>query len=167
MDFVQFLQTLANNPVDYTIILFVYALLAALILPIPVELVLFIPTPIGILGTAFVLALGKTTGAMIVFYLGIKVEKTIMMWSNKFKWIGKFFELLERFVVYTQYIGLYILLSIPLMPDTVTIYFFSLFNRDEVMKPRYFAITNFCAGVNRAMIVYALASLFGITLVSG
>jgi membrane protein YqaA with SNARE-associated domain len=167
MDFVQFLQTLANNPVDYSIILFVYALLAALILPIPVELVLLIPTPIGILGTAIVLGLGKATGAMLVFYLGVKVEKSIRMWSSNFKWIGKFVDLLEKFVAKTQYIGLYILLSIPLMPDTITIYFFSLFNKDEIMKPSYFAVTNFCAGVNRAMIVYALASLAGITLVSG
>jgi membrane protein YqaA with SNARE-associated domain len=167
MDFVQFLQTLANNPVDYSIILFVYALLAALILPIPVELVLLIPTPIGILGTAIVLGLGKATGAMLVFFLGVKVEKSIRMWSSNFKWIGKFVDLLEKFVAKTQYIGLYILLSIPLMPDTITIYFFSLFNKDEIMKPSYFAVTNFCAGVNRAMIVYALASLAGITLVSG
>jgi len=152
---------------DYSIILFVYALLSALILPIPVELVLFIPTPIGIMGTAIVLGLGKATGAMLVFYLGVKAEKSIRSWSTRWKWFETFVYWLEKFVEKTQYLGLYILLSIPLMSDTIPIYLFSLFNKDEVMKPKYFAIANFCAGVNRAMIVYALASLFGITLVSG
>lgn len=167
MDFIQFIQTLVNNPLDYTVMVFVYALLAALILPIPVEFVLFIPTPIGILGTAVVLGLGKATGAMLVFYLGVKAEKSIRRWSTKWKWFERFVNLLERFVNWAQYLGLYILLSIPLMSDTIPIYFFSLLNKDEVMKPSYFAITNFCAGVNRAMIVYAVAALFGIELVAG
>jgi len=167
MDFVQFLQTLASNPLDYSIILFLYAMLAALILPVPVEVVLFVPTPIGILGSALVLALGKTTGAMLVFYLGVKAEKPIRNWSSAFNWFKKFVELLEKFVAKTQYLGLYFLLSIPLMSDTIPIYLFSLFNKDEIMRPSYFAIANFFSGINRAMIVYAFASLFDINLVLG
>jgi hypothetical protein len=56
-------------------------------------------------------------------------------------------------------------LSIPFMPDTITIYLFSIFNKDEIMTPNYFVIVNFLAAINRCLIVIFLAEILGIYVV--
>jgi hypothetical protein len=60
---------------------------------------------------------------------------------------------------------LYVILSIPLMVDTVPVYLFSLFNQKGQMQIRYFALTNFLAGVTRAVIVYVIFLYLGVKLV--
>jgi hypothetical protein len=76
-----------------------------------------------------------------------------------------FLNLMRRFVARTRYVGLYIILSIPLMVDTVPVYLFALFNQKGVMKLRYFAATNFFAGITRAALVYGIATAFNVRLV--
>lgn len=109
-----FLESLANDPVAYLVIFYIFCILAAIILPIPVEFGLFLNPEVNILIKALVLGLGKATGAFLIFYLGIKVEGPIRRWSRKWEWFGKFVDLMDRFVCKTRYIGLYILLKHPL-----------------------------------------------------
>jgi hypothetical protein len=160
-----FLESLANDPVSYLVIFYIFCVLAAIILPIPVEFGLFLNPEVNILIKALVLGLGKATGAFLIFYLGIKVEGPIRRWSSRWKWFKGFVDYMEWFVLKTRYIGLYILLSIPLMTDTVPIYLFSIFNKDgKALNPKWFTLTNFLAGVTRAMVVYAVFMFFEVKL---
>ncbi|MEM0449073.1 MAG: hypothetical protein QW520_04560 [Methanomassiliicoccales archaeon] len=160
-----FLQSLADNPLEYALVLYLYAIATAVILPVPVEFGLFLAPSLGILTKSFIVAAGKATGCVIVFYLGLKVEKAVYRWSRRFKFFAWFVDLMEKFVAKTWYFGLYILLSIPIMTDTVPIYLFSIFNKNGVMTPGYFTIVNFLAAINRCMIVIFLAKYFGIYVV--
>jgi hypothetical protein len=110
-------------------------------------------------------AAGKATGCILVFYLGLKVEKRIRQWSENVFFIGWFVRSMEWFVSKTRYWGLYMLMSVPFMPDTITIYLYSVFNKDEIITPNYFVIVNFLATINRCMIVIFLAEILGIYVV--
>lgn len=159
-----FLQSLADNPLEYAIVLYLFSIATAVILPIPVEFGLFLAPSLGILTKSLIVASGKATGCIIVFYLGLKVEKTIHRWSRRVKFFAWFVDLMEKFVAKTWYFGLYILLSIPIMTDTLPIYLFSIFNKNGVMTPGYFTIVNFLAAINRCMIVIFIANYLGIYL---
>ena len=160
-----FLESVSNDPVAYSVIFYIFCVLAAIILPIPVEFGLFLNPDVSIFIKALILGLGKATGALLIFYLGIKVEGPIRRWSRKWKWFKDFVDLMDRFVCKTRYIGLYILLSIPLMTDTVPIYLFSVFNKEgKALKPKWFTLANFLAGVTRALVVYAVFMFFEVKL---
>lgn len=156
-----FLESLAHDPVAFSAALYAYAVAATVFLPFPVEIALFFSgeTPIAV--TALVLGAGKATGSVIVFYLGDKLSGGLERWigtTKAFKW-------LERFVERTRYFGLYILLSIPGMFDTVPLYLFALFNRRGLMHLRHFVLTNFLAGITRATVTLALFHLFDVRLI--
>lgn len=159
------LREVATNPIIYFPLLFIYSVLVAIILPIPLELALIIGGDTTfIVATAIVIGLGKMVGAWGIFYLGIRVEDNIRRWSEKYKTVNKVVEFCIRFVERTGYIGLFILLSIPFMTDTVPIYVYALFNKEgKLMKRNYFLITNFFAGIVRG-IVFILLLRVGISL---
>src|SRR5438876_905920 len=55
------------------------------------------------------------------------------------------------------YAGLYLLLSIPLMSDTIPIYVYSLFNQEgKALERNMFLIANFLAALNRVAILGAI-----------
>jgi hypothetical protein len=163
--FVNFLESLANSPVEYAIVLYFYSIATAILLPIPVEVGLFLAPSLGILTKSLIVAAGKATGCILVFYLGLRVERKIRQWSEHVFFIGWFERSMEWFVVKTRYWGLYFLMSVPFMPDTITIYLYSVFNKDEVMARNNFVIVNFLATINRCMIVIFLAEMLGIYVV--
>ena len=170
MDIIQqlidFLTQLANNPVSYSIIFYVYCVLAAIILPIPVELGLFLGDSVPFLIKALILGAGKATGSVLVFYIGAKVEGPVRFWSKKFNWFAWFVEKMEILVAKLKYVGLYIILSIPLMVDTVPIYLWSIFNKEgKALNIGKFALTNFLAGITRALVVFLVFLAFGVQLV--
>ncbi len=164
---------LLENPLLYLLVFFLYCFLAAVILPIPVELGLlgFIPflleghsfMGLDIFSAFFVLGLmmglGKAVGSWVVFVIGVKIEDNIRVWF-KWKWFQKLTEALSRFCERFGYIAIYIVLSIPIMPDTIPLYIFSLLNKDgEVFEAKWFVFTNFWAGISRAMIVGIASAL--------
>lgn len=164
-DLMIWLGMLANDPIVYVVIFFLFCVAAAIILPIPVELGLFLGTAVPYPVLAIVLGLGKAVGSLFVFEVGVKVEPRIRRWSAKYRLVGKFIKLAEEFVSRYRYYALYILLSIPFMSDTVVLYLFSLLNREgTAMGMKWFAITNFLAGVTRAAILALLLYVFGIDL---
>ena len=156
----QFLDTLYNTPLAYMVVVFFYAIAVAIVLPIPIEVVLLLPLIQFrwgyIAGITIALAAGKTVGAWLIFVLGLKVEGSIRTWSNRWRLAAWFVAKAEKFVAKTGYTGVYLLLSIPLMSDTIPIYVYSLFNPEgKVLERNMFLIANFLAALNRVAILSA------------
>ena len=164
-DLMSVLTGVAGDPVMYSFVFFIYAVLAAIILPIPVEfgLILSPHTPWYVL--AIILGMGKAVGSILVFRIGMEIEGPVRRWSQRFKFFGKFIELCERFVARFGYYALYVLLSIPFMSDTAVLYIFSITNKDgEALKMKWFALVNFLAGVTRAIFLVVLLYIFNINM---
>jgi len=167
-DFLQelmdFLFQYSADPVLYAIVFFIYGILAAIILPIPVELGLIWNPGTPFLIKALILGAGKCVGSVLVFLIGARVEEKVRTWS-RWGWFSWLVHKCEWLVEKLGYLGLLILLSIPGMVDTIPVYLFSVFNRDgKVLELRYFALVNFVGGVIRAVVLYMLLEFFGIYL---
>ncbi|HEV8593954.1 MAG TPA: hypothetical protein VGR51_00280 [Thermoplasmata archaeon] len=161
-DFNQLLCEFLTNPVIYFLIVFGFAIAVAIILPIPIEVALIFALAGGniVLFTIALLAVasGKAVGAWLVFVLGIKVEHSMRKWSERSKWIAKILSAMERFVRWSGSFGLFILLSIPFMSDTLVLYFYALFNEEgKTIDRRHFIITNFLAGIARTAAFFVVA----------
>jgi uncharacterized membrane protein YdjX (TVP38/TMEM64 family) len=155
------LQAAYNDPVIYVALVFTYAVAVAIILPIPIEVALLLPLfdqRWGYLaGITIALSTGKTVGAWLIFVLGVRVEGTIRFWSKRFKFAETVVTKAEAFVRKTGYTGLYILLSIPLMSDTIPLYLYSLFNEEgKALRRDMYLIANFLAALNRVAILVVL-----------
>jgi membrane protein YqaA with SNARE-associated domain len=168
----QWLMDLVKDPVAYLTFVFIFATLAAIILPLPVELVLvgfifYLVDPgsdflgLGIAGAfiliAIVMGIGKALGSWVVFVIGVKAEKLInkyMSWG----WFQRLLRRVERFCVRYGYFAMFLVMCIPLMTDTVPLYIFSILNKDgEVFDRNWFVLTNFWAGISRTLVVGILA----------
>ncbi|MFO7992435.1 MAG: hypothetical protein R6U61_09150 [Thermoplasmata archaeon] len=152
---IEVLKSAASNPVYYSILFFTYAVLAAVILPIPVEVGLFnfLIHP-AILIT--VLALGKGVGSLIVFEISTKVRNRVKKMSVKNRFIKKIVDFSEWFVQKYGSIGLFLILSTPLMIDSITLYLFSLLNPEEdhgrALSREWFVFINIMGGAVRGLI---------------
>jgi membrane protein YqaA with SNARE-associated domain len=167
VDLIAVLNDLIGNPYLFFPLLFLYSILVAIILPIPIEIALIWPLLEGdfvlFAGAILTMAIGKTVGSWAIFFLGIKVEDNIRKWSEKYRFWRKFVELMIRFVRRTRHYGLLILLSIPLMTDTVPIYIYSLFNEEgEIMQRSIFLGINFVAALIRGALIALIFIAFGI-----
>jgi len=165
---IDFLTTLYNNPLAYMVVVFFYAVAVAIILPIPIEVALLLPLAFNqwdyITGITLALATGKTVGAWLIFVLGLRVEGPIRAWSTRWRFAAWFVQKAEKFVAKTGMAGLYVLLSIPLMSDTIPIYLYSFFNPEgQAFERNMFLISNFLAALNRVAILVVLF-LIGISL---
>jgi len=138
----------------YLFAVFLYAIAATVILPIPVELLLPLYPGIDPAIKAVVLGLGKAAGAIVVFYVGKKVNPRIERWMGRHDLAAKILKPLEVFVRRTGWIGLTVLLAIPLMSDTAVNYFYSLLNEEGSAIGRWwFVLANLVGGIARAYIV--------------
>lgn len=168
MDLISFLLDLVADPVSYGIVFFIYVILAAIILPIPVEIGLFNPlfNPIGLI---LILGLGKGVGAFIVFHIGSGLRRTMKRWSIETTLTKRIIDACERFVKRYGYIGLFVIMSIPLMVDSITLYLFSLLNSQSdghrAIQRRFFVLINIAAGIMRGSIIIGLFYLIGVKLV--
>ena len=170
-DFINLLLGAYANPYIFLPLVFLYAIAIAVVLPIPIELSLVAPILDEqwgyLLAIARALAAGKTVGAWLVFFLGVKVETSIRWWSAKWRFAKWFVDKANLFVQKTGYLGIYVLLSIPLMSDTVPIYLYSLFNKEgKSLERNLFLVSNFLAALNRVAIL-ALLFLIGVDLIRG
>ena len=169
MDLTEILLNAIEDPISYSIIFLVYVILAAIILPIPVEIGLFNPyiNPILLIT---ILAIGKGIGAFIVFNISIELRKKIkkITVGKNWKITKKIISKLENFVKKYGHYGLFIIMSIPLMVDSITLYLFSLLNpTDEktTLTSTKFVIINVAAGATRGIIILSIFYFIGIKLI--
>jgi hypothetical protein len=232
----QLMDYLSANQADpgtYLVLLFLYSIASAIILPIPVEIALVINPSVFFPLKALDVGLGKMVGAIAVFFIPSwirAVSKRFENWGpirrmtnalraaaektglnelrlyraaagflgaikaavkksgiNRSRIYGKMQEgqetppavsalprwgwlrwiarKSERLVRRFGVIGMYVLLSIPGMPDTVILYIFAIINMDRtVMTLRDFALANLLAGINRVFIIFALLEILGIRM---
>ena len=170
-DFINILLGAYGNPVIFLPLVFLYAIAIAVVLPIPIELSLIAPILDQqwgyLVAIALALAAGKTVGAWLIFVFGVKVEDNIRWWSEKWRFAKWFVAKADLFVQKTGYLGLYVLLSIPLMSDTIPIYLYSLFNKEgKSLERNLFLGANFFAAINRVAILAGLF-LVGVDLLRG
>ncbi len=161
-DLLTFLNDLNHaDPTTYLVSLFLFSFAAAVVLPIPVETaVALAPEAIPIPVVAVASGLGKGLGAMAVFFLGGAIEKTILTYT-KWRWFRWLLNKSEIFVRRFGYPAIYVIMSIPLMVDTVPLYLFSLLNKEgKLLNIWYFTLVNVAAGFTRAVIVLLLRDSF-------
>ncbi|HEX9341655.1 MAG TPA: hypothetical protein VF992_10885 [Thermoplasmata archaeon] len=135
----------------YLFAVFLYSIAATVILPIPVELLLPLYPGIDTAVKAVALGLGKAVGAIVVFFVGYKVNPYIERWMGRHALAGRVLKFMEAFVRRTGWIGLTILLAIPFMSDTAVNYFYSLLNAEGHAVGRVpFVLANLIGGIVRA-----------------
>lgn len=158
MDYLSGHQT---DPVTYLIILFLFCVAAAIFLPIPIEIALVWNPGMFFPVKALTMGLGKGVGAAAVFFIGARVEHAVERFS-RWGWFNWLRIRSEAFVRRFGILALYILMSIPGMVDTIPLYLFSIFNAEgHLIKLRDFILVNVLAGVNRAMLIFALLEILG------
>lgn len=146
----------------YLIILFLYAVATTVFLPTPVEILPAVYSAVvDVWLQAIVLGLGKAVGAVIVFFVGAKVNRLLERWIGEHPLGARVLKGLEGFVRKTKWIGLTILLAIPFMSDTAVNYFYSILNEEgHAIGRRYFVLANFIGGVVRTyLFLWFLPSL--------
>ena len=169
MDLIDILLDAIGNPLTYSIIFFIYVILAAIILPIPVEIGLFNPSIHPVL-LILILAIGKGIGAFIVYNISQRLRKKIKRYSIGENWkiTKKILLKSENFVKKYGHYGLFIIMSIPLMIDSITLYLFSLLNptngKTELNSSK-FVLINTLAGATRGIIILAIFYYVGLKLI--
>lgn len=169
LDLIEILVQSYADPLTYSIIFLIYVILAAIILPIPVEIGLFNPNIHPIL-LIIILAAGKGIGSLIVFFIGQKIRGKIESVSIGANWkiTKKILSALENFVKDYGHYGLFIIMSIPLMIDSITLYLFSLLNpvndRSSLNSTK-FVLINIAAGGMRGILILIIFHSIGLKLI--
>jgi len=169
MDIISILLNFYENPAIYSLIFLIYVILAAVILPIPVEIGLFNPN-INPLLIVSIMGIGKGIGSLVVFKIGLKIRKGIKKRFTGSPFTKKMVKYCEDFVKKYGYIGLFIIMSTPLMIDSATLYLFSVLNARKkeggrAMVQSHFIIINILAGITRGSIILFLVYYAGVRLV--
>lgn len=157
-----FIEQVQGDPLVYSVVFFIYIIAATLFLPIPVELLLFLSPATPFVLKAILLGVGKAVGSIIVFYIGMNVERPINILTKKWGFFRMVVNFSKWLVDKLGYLGLYLILSVPIMVDTVPVYLFSIFRKDRCDRDlKLFALTNLAAGITRAGIVYFVVTELG------
>lgn len=147
-----------TSPVFLLGIVFLYAVVVAAFLPFPTEAVLVVPVvlpspwyvsfPLVILAAAT----GKAVGSLIALRIGYGASRSgpVVRFFERIPQYKRFkHETLVTFVHRYRYLGFGIAISVPFLPETTTIYAFSVLDN----KPVWFAATAFVATITRLLIV--------------
>src|SRR3989449_1687403 len=128
VDLLQILNDAYNPPWLYLLIAFGYAVLVALVLPIPIEIALLLPLIQGRWGylasIGLAIAAGKTLGAWLIFWLGLNLEGSVRKWSERWRVARWVVARAERLVGQTGFTGPYLLVRVALVSDTIPIYLY-------------------------------------------
>ena len=117
------------------LLVFLYEVGAAVILPTPTELPLisYKWLPLGWM-ILFAVA-GKTIGSYLVFFLGDRLKNTqrYHRWVDRHRILQTLTAWSERFVRRYGVFAVFLLLCIPSFPDTVSLYLFAFVGRRPVL----------------------------------
>jgi len=169
MNIISILMNFLEDPLMYSISFLIYVILAAIILPIPVEIGLFNPYMNPSLLVS-IMGVGKGIGSLVVFEIGLKIRKGIKKRFTGSPLTKKIVKNCEGFVKKYGYIGLFVIMSTPFMIDSASLYLFSILNSKRksgkrALVRKRFILINIAAGVMRGSIVLILAYYIGIKLV--
>ena len=142
------------------LLVFLYEVGTALFLPTPSEVPILGATWIP-LGWVFAFAVaGKIVGSYLIFFVGDRAKETerFQRWVARYRWIAAIMRWSERFVDRYGVVAVFVLLSIPGFPDTVSLYLFAVVGK----RPVVFALA---AGLGTG--VRMLLVLFGVRLLLG
>ena len=142
------------------LLIFLYEAATAVILPTPSEIPILSYTWIP-LGWIFVFAVaGKVLGSYLIFFLGDRIKSTdrFRRLAERFRAVRTVMSWSERFVNRYGVFAVFVLLSVPGFPDTVSLYLFALVSK----RPVVFALA---AGLGTG--VRMLLVLFGLEFVVG
>lgn len=117
------------------LLIFLYEVGAAVILPTPSEIPVLGYTWLP-LGWIFIFAVaGKTAGSYLLFFLGDRMKGThcFQRFAQRYRWMQWILHGSERFVRRYGVFAVFILLSIPGFPDTVSLYLFALVGNRPVL----------------------------------
>ena len=142
-------------------IIFVYSFLIAFILPGPSEIVLVAPLDLGfspaiqLASIMLVSATGKAVGSVFAFHIGQEVKQAgpIVRWLRNSRWNIMAWSEKQSVRLARQYgyAGLAMALSVPFFPDTISIYAFSILEKDYLK----FAIATFVGSLGRLLVTVA------------
>ena len=147
-----------SSPALLLALVFVYAIVVAAVLPFPSEAVLVVPLVLGYPWyvsfplVIFVAAAGNAVGSCITLRVGYSVSRSgpiVRLFERSATYRRFKHEALAGFVRRYRYLGLAIAISIPLLPETTTLYAFSVLDN----RPVLFAATAFVGTVVRLCIV--------------
>lgn len=162
---IEFLEANQADPFTYLLIFYIFCVAAAVILPIPVEILLVANPGIHISVKAVAMGLGKGTGALAVFFFGRKIDETVGSYAQKWGWYRWLLRKSEVLVRKYGYFAMYAIMAIPGMVDTIPLYIFSILNKEgELMKVHWFVVVNILAGVTRAFLIFFLIDSLGVDL---
>lgn len=117
------------------LLVFLYEVGAAVILPTPAELPLatYKWLPVGWM-TLFA-ALGKFVGSYAVFFLGDRLKNTerFQRWVDRYRPLQAIMHWSELFVRRYGVFAVFLLLCIPGFPDTVSLYLFAIIGQRPVL----------------------------------
>ena len=139
-------------------IVFAYSFLIAFVLPGPSEVVLVAPLDLG-LGPAgqlasimLVSATGKAAGSVFAFHIGQEVKQAgpVVRWLRRSRWNLMAWSETKSVQLARQYGygGLAMALSVPFFPDTISIYAFSILEKDYLK----FALATFVGSLGRLLV---------------
>ncbi|CCQ34601.1 Membrane protein YqaA [Halorhabdus tiamatea SARL4B] len=153
----------ATGPLGLAVIA-VYSFLIAFVLPLPSEVVLApaghmrlgVPDDVTLALIILVSGLGKAAGSVFAFHIGQEAKEygplvrrikesrfDVIEWSER-----KTVQLAREF----GYVGLALALSVPFFPDTISIYAFTILERDYGK----FALATFVGSVGRLLVTIGL-----------
>lgn len=153
----------ATGPIGLVVIA-IYSFLIAFVLPLPSEVVLVpaehmhlgLPDSLTLGIIILVSGLGKAAGSVFAFHIGQEAKEygplvrriqesrfDVIAWSER-----KTVQLARKF----GYVGLALALSVPGFPDTISIYAFTILERDYVK----FALATFAGSVGRLLVTIGL-----------
>lgn len=141
-------------------VVFVYSFLVAFALPFPGEVVLAVPVGMGLPYWAQLSVLvvsssvGKAVGSLAALKLGHEATRTgpFAAVRNRMPQLVARDGRLVRFVEQYGYVGMALVLAVPLMPDTAVLYAFSVVETDYFQ----FAMAAFFGTVARLLAVVGL-----------
>lgn len=153
----------ATGPLGLVVIA-VYSFLIAFVLPLPSEVVLApashmrlgLPYDVTLAVIILVSGLGKAVGSVFAFHIGQEAKEygplvrrikesrfDVIEWSER-----KTVQLAREF----GYVGLALALSVPFFPDTISIYAFTILERDYGK----FALATFAGSVGRLLVTIGI-----------
>ena len=155
----------ATGPIGLVVIA-IYSFLIAFVLPLPSEVVLApashmrlgLPYDVTLAVIILVSGLGKAAGSVFAFHIGQEAKEygPLVRWIQESRF--DVIEWSERKTVQLArkygYVGLALALSVPFFPDTISIYAFTILERDYGK----FALATFAGSVGRLLVTIGIVS---------